>query len=208
MDEQEQGEPIDDVKAAVAEIMEQAQVFASAWSLVGKRFDGGSAMDDAEEAKLELRVMVAFLANAATTPQPKQEQGEPVVSYERFMGVEKELADMTAEFMRVAKELAEAKQEQRSDRASADSEQLGEPVAWVNVTDEGKWYVQYTLPKELMPEGTKFYTTPQQRTWVGLTTDDWDEIKKQVSYNFEMTTGEYAERISHLVEDRLQEKNT
>ena len=47
-----------------------------------------------------------------------------------------------------------------------------------------------------------------QRTWVGLTTDDWDEIRKQVKYNFEMTTGEYAERVSHLVEDKLREKNT
>lgn len=50
--------------------------------------------------------------------------------------------------------------------------------------------------------------TPPQRTWVGLTTDDWDEIKKQVKYNFEMTTGEYAERVSHLVENKLREKNT
>ena len=50
---------------AVDEIMEQAQVFASAWSLVGGRFDGGNAMDDAEAAKSELRVMVASLANAA-----------------------------------------------------------------------------------------------------------------------------------------------
>lgn len=48
----------------------------------------------------------------------------------------------------------------------------------------------------------------EQRTWVGLTTDDWDEIRKQVKYNFEMTTGEYAERVSHLVEDKLREKNT
>jgi len=47
-----------------------------------------------------------------------------------------------------------------------------------------------------------------QRTWIGLTTDDWDEIRKQVKFNFEMTTGEYAERVSHLVEDKLREKNT
>ena len=48
------------------------------------------------------------------------------------------------------------------EKALAKQEQ-GESVAWVNVTDEGKWYVQYILPKELMPEGTKFYTTPPQR---------------------------------------------
>ena len=41
------------------EIMSQAQVFASAWSLVGGRFDGGNAMDEAEVAKNELHQMVA-----------------------------------------------------------------------------------------------------------------------------------------------------
>jgi hypothetical protein len=46
------------LEAQVAKIMEQAQVFASAWSLVGGRFDGGTAMDDAEVAKNELRQMV------------------------------------------------------------------------------------------------------------------------------------------------------
>jgi len=49
---------------------------------------------------------------------------------------------------------------------------------------------------------------PAQKPWVGLTVKDWDEINKQARYNFEMTTGEYAERVSHLVEDKLQELNT
>ena len=39
-------------------LMEQAQVFASSWSLIGGRFDGGNAMHDAEEAKAELRQMI------------------------------------------------------------------------------------------------------------------------------------------------------
>lgn len=51
-------------------IMEQAQVFASAWSLVGGRFDGGNAMDDAEVAKNELRQMVA----EALAKQPAQQE--------------------------------------------------------------------------------------------------------------------------------------
>ena len=63
------------------EIMEQAQVFASAWSLVGGRFDGGNAMDDAEVAKNELRQMVEE-ALAKSHSDVKQEQstecvGEP-----------------------------------------------------------------------------------------------------------------------------------
>ena len=46
-------------------VMGQAQVFASAWSLVGGRFDSGNGLADAEEAKKELRAM---LTAAATPP--------------------------------------------------------------------------------------------------------------------------------------------
>jgi hypothetical protein len=90
-------------------------------------------------------------------PTAKQEQGESVVSYERFMGVEKELADMTAEFMRVAKELAESKQEQGEpvgfvvDRYNGANTPASPPtpiVAWLNDN-----------PKI----GQILYTTPQQR---------------------------------------------
>ena len=40
------------------QLMDQAQVFASAWSLVGGTFDQGDAMESAEEAKDELREMI------------------------------------------------------------------------------------------------------------------------------------------------------
>ncbi len=43
---------------AVNQLMEQAQVFASAWSLVGGKFDFGNALEEAEQAKTELRSMV------------------------------------------------------------------------------------------------------------------------------------------------------
>lgn len=39
-------------------LMEQAQVFASAWSLVGGPFDSGDALDVASEAKKELSDMI------------------------------------------------------------------------------------------------------------------------------------------------------
>lgn len=58
-----QSQPAAEVSVAedkyVEQIMEQAQVFASAWSLVGGRFDFGNALDDANEAKDELRALVA-----------------------------------------------------------------------------------------------------------------------------------------------------
>ena len=60
-----------DVQEAVNTIMEQAQVFASAWSLVGGRFDSGNGLADAEDAKLELRSLVRSLALYAATPQPE-----------------------------------------------------------------------------------------------------------------------------------------
>lgn len=51
-------EVTDERHQAVDQIMEQAQVFASAWALVGGRFDFGDALDDVHEAKEELREMV------------------------------------------------------------------------------------------------------------------------------------------------------
>jgi len=46
-------------------LMEQAQVFASAWSLVGGPFDDGNAMEDAEEARTELRSMLHYALSPA-----------------------------------------------------------------------------------------------------------------------------------------------
>ena len=65
-----------DVTDTVNQIMEQAQVFASAWSLVGGMFDSGDAIDDANDAKDELRDIVtrAILAlrpvRQPATPEP------------------------------------------------------------------------------------------------------------------------------------------
>ncbi len=51
--------------AWVDSVMDQAQIFASAWSLVGGQFDPGNALEDAVQAKNELRAML-------THPQPNQ----------------------------------------------------------------------------------------------------------------------------------------
>ena len=47
---------------SIEKIMEQAQVFASAWSVVGGPFDGGDAVEVATQEKDELRCMVGALA--------------------------------------------------------------------------------------------------------------------------------------------------
>ena len=46
----------------VEKLMEQAQIFASAWSLVGGQFDGGDQLEQAEEEKERLRGLVEGVA--------------------------------------------------------------------------------------------------------------------------------------------------
>jgi hypothetical protein len=48
----------------------------------------------------------------------------------------------------------------------------------------------------------------KQRTWVGLTDEDKKQMAKEANYHWEMTAGEYAERIGQLTEAKLKEKNT
>ncbi|WP_422097028.1 hypothetical protein [Variovorax sp.] len=43
---------------AIEEIMAQAQVYASAWSLVGSRIDEGDELANAQEQKAALRALV------------------------------------------------------------------------------------------------------------------------------------------------------
>jgi len=56
-----------DKAQAIESLMEQAQVFASAWSLVGGRFDSGNGLVEAAAAKDELRRMLVS-ALAASSP--------------------------------------------------------------------------------------------------------------------------------------------
>lgn len=65
----------------VAAIMAQAQVFASAWSLVGGQFDNGNQMADAEHEKDYLRIMIA---DQLATLQAKLEQAELALETDRF----------------------------------------------------------------------------------------------------------------------------
>ena len=52
------------------------------------------------------------------------------------------------------------------------------------------------------------YLLKAQRTWVDLTDEDRKQIKRKANYHWEMTTGEYAERIGELTEAKLKELNT
>jgi hypothetical protein len=58
--------------AWVDSVMAQAQVFASAWSLVGGQFDFGNGLKDAEQAEAELRAMLT-----APSHPPQRTEQEP-----------------------------------------------------------------------------------------------------------------------------------
>ena len=76
-----------------------------------------------------------------------------------------------------------------------------EPVAWWNDT------VTH-IDLNVSGRGTPLYTTPPQRTWVGLTEEDKVLIKHDANFNQFMTAGEYADRVQQLTEARLKDKNT
>jgi len=77
-----------------------------------------------------------------------------------------------------------------------------EPVAWVSEDVCEGQYID-GRPRKIWWEcekgvGTAFYTTPPQRTWVGLTDKDWNRSK----HNYDFQKGvDWAELI-------LKEKNT
>ncbi|WP_236225343.1 dATP/dGTP pyrophosphohydrolase domain-containing protein [Pseudomonas pseudonitroreducens] len=61
----------------IKSVMSQAQVFASAWSLVGGPFDSGDALEHANEAKQELHEMLkAFHSSGFNFEQHLQRQRE------------------------------------------------------------------------------------------------------------------------------------
>jgi hypothetical protein len=114
--------------------------------------------------------------NAALEALAKQEQGEPVTADEKLARMKSELAYMRGQ------------QEQ------------GEPVAWLIEVDEvsiattGKDYAKGF--KDAKP----LYTTPQQRTWVGLTIG---EIQDLIQFK------EYSPYVlAENIEAKLKEKNT
>ena len=102
-------------------------------------------------------------------------------------------------------------------RVDKTSESVHEPVAWISATEllvmrgnalggAKDWRVNLGLEPEEGDVG--LYTTPPQRTWVGLTDDDKVLIKHDANFNQFMTAGEYSDRVQQLTEARLKDLNT
>ena len=63
------------------------------------------------------------------------------------------------------------------------------------------------MQKQMQSSVDKAVNRMAQRTWVGLTEEDKKQMSKEANYHWEMTAGEYAERIGQLTEAKLKEKN-
>ena len=86
-----------------------------------------------------------------------------------------------------------------------------EPVAygmWDTMIGYGSRMMSVRLDKGQDGCTIPLYTTPPQRTWVGLTDDDRILIKHDANYKQFMTAGEYADIVQQLTEARLKDLNT
>jgi hypothetical protein len=72
-----------------------------------------------------------------------------------------------------------------------------EPIAWLCQKANGHFDV---LTDQVCKKCFPVYTTPQQRTWVGLT----DEEREELMDNYDVASPDYAKAI----EAKLNEKNT
>lgn len=74
-----------------------------------------------------------------------------------------------------------------------------EPIAYVTGTHNGRFVVAPLNPAMVLPVGMAFYTAPPKREWVGLTEDEWFNLKcKSVEDVW----------IALTVQAKLKEKNT
>jgi hypothetical protein len=84
------------------------------------------------------------------------------------------------------------------EEALAKQEQ-GEPVGCVGKDGYTMLYYENELQK--LPPFTELYTTPQQRTWVGLTDDEMYQVMQD-------RTWMHTEGLCRAIEAKLKEKNT
>ena len=77
-----------------------------------------------------------------------------------------------------------------------------EPVAWLKVNEDS-----WTISLDAEPDHIPLYTTPQQRTWVGLTEEEkiklWDRAEKRGAYQ---GVPSFIALIQE-VESKLKDKN-
>ena len=85
-------------------------------------------------------------------------------------------------------------------------QEQGEPVAWIDNSGHPKHmsHVQSVSERKLYGARRPLYEAPQQRTWVGLTDEEWDEMWIICGRPYLADWYNAAEAI----EAKLKEKNT
>jgi hypothetical protein len=115
--------------------------------------------------------------------------------YQRHPATEAERINILADIETVKEALA--KQEQ------------GEPVAYIR-KDQLQKAAQSPLLCEVTPESRQdrigIYTTPQQRTWVGLTDEEIDKAWRSVDYT--VPWEQHRIDIARAIQAKLNELNT
>ena len=107
--------------------------------------------------------------------------------------VEKQVRELIAENKALKEALAKSEQE---------------PVATVEsvatvVSESGNQEVTMSWWHEpALPVGTKLYTIPPKRTWVGLTDEEYKELHLQIGPVY------YYQEYGQAIEAKLKEKNT
>ena len=98
-----------------------------------------------------------------------------------------------------------------------DAQPEQEPVAWLQIglapLHEGDVIARTTKPTKWNPEWWRFeplYTTPPQRTWVGLTNEEIYKIHTKQGWNGMITNEIYANfmTFAYAIEAQLKAKNT
>jgi hypothetical protein len=86
-----------------------------------------------------------------------------------------------------------------------------EPVAFINVEQRKlEWakYMSWDTPTVVNLPKIPLYTTPPQRTWVGLTDEDCDEVERWVEFKEEFSSRIPNLKLIRYIEAKLKEKNT
>ena len=86
-----------------------------------------------------------------------------------------------------------------------------EPVAWRYrwSVEGGHWVWNYATYIERQKDDRcePLYTTPPQRTWVGLTDEDCDEVERWVEFKEEGSGRVPNPKLIRYIEAKLKEKN-
>lgn len=135
-------------KKQVAEIMEQAQVFASAWSLVGGVFDYGNALEAAEQEKANLEAILA--AHSAGAQEPEAWLTPDNDLYLENPGYD----DWTPLY-------AHPQPMPQTDSAGA-QEPVAEIVRWLDFTNKPRFDIK--VIDKTLEHGAKLYSQPMPQT--------------------------------------------